>query len=169
MGQIDRIAEDDIMALSDFFGIEGRPRAFCVFPLLGIFRDKSRKRFGFVYQPPHYIENLEDRSTLGGQIANLRKPRSLLGKLMSDSRMEGRSIWPLGDRFQLARNLAQCLYVLHAAGWVHKKYVMKSTICWSAKAPFGSHSFTASGPLRSYFFHLSQALVVSLQRMVPKI
>ena len=31
------------------------------------------------------------------------------------------SLLPLGDRFSIARKLAQTLYVMHAMGWVHKK------------------------------------------------
>ena len=118
--QIDKKAEDDTMALSDFFNVKDRPAAFRILPFLGIFRDEERRRFGFVYEPPDYIENLEGHRIMEGQLAK-RKPRSLLQQLEMDNHSSGPIVWPLGDRFKLASTLAQCLYVLHAAGWVHKK------------------------------------------------
>lgn len=110
------------MELSDFLNVNDRPSAFRVLPCLGIFREESHLRFGFVYKPPDYVENTEGHSRLEGTMARLRRPRTLLEKLEDTS--AGRStsnILPLGDRFQLARCLAECLYVIHASGWVHKK------------------------------------------------
>ncbi|KAL8795100.1 MAG: hypothetical protein Q9195_002397 [Heterodermia aff. obscurata] len=126
--QIDKKAEDDTMALSDFFNVEDRPAAFRILPFLGIFRDEERRRFGFVYEPPEYIENLEGHRIMEGQIAKLRMPRSLLQQLEMDSGLSSPIVWPLGDRFKLASTLAQCLYVLHAAGWVHKNIRSSSVI-----------------------------------------
>ena len=115
----DKKAEDDIMALSDFFNVKDRPAAFRILPFLGIFRDDKRERFGLVYQHPESIEDLEGRRSLED-----RTPMSLLEKVKKDSQLSKPLIWPLGDRFQLAGTVAQCLYVLHAAGWVHKKWVL---------------------------------------------
>ena len=124
--QIDKKAEDDIMALSDFLNVDDRPAALRILPFLGIFRDEERRRFGFVFQPPKYIENVEGHGSLKGEVAKLRTPKSLLEKLENDNNHSKPIVWPLGDRFRLASTLAQCLYVLHAAGWVHKKYVRAS-------------------------------------------
>lgn len=110
------------MELCDLLNISDRPAAFRVLPCLGVFRDERHFRFGFVYQPPAYIENLEGHRRLEGKVAQLRRPKSLLEKLQEAQGASGSStILPLGNRFQLARNLAESLYVMHATGWVHKK------------------------------------------------
>ena len=111
------------MALSDFFNVKDRPAAFRILPFFGIFRDEEMKRFGFVYGPPKYVENLAGTRNIEVQDARPRMPRSLLEQIELDNQSSKAVVWPLGDRFKLARTLAQCLYVLHAAGWVHKKYV----------------------------------------------
>ena len=117
----DKKAEDDIMALSDFFNVEDRPAAFRILPFLGIFRDDQRERFGLVYAHPKNIEDLEGKRSVPNEVANSRIPISLLEQLKKDSQSSKPLVWPLGDRFKLASTVAQCLYVLHAAGWVHKK------------------------------------------------
>ena len=113
----DQKVEGDVLELADFFTVPNRPTAFRVLPCIGLFRDQNYNRFGFVYKPPKHIENIDGRRQLSARAAELRKPQSLLDMIDEEK------ILPLGDRFQLARDLAQCLYVLHATGWVHKKYV----------------------------------------------
>lgn len=123
-GQRDHTMEGDILELSDFFRVPNRPQAFRVMDFLGIFRDEHQGRFGFVYQPPTHIENIRNNRTISGPMAQVRVPESLLDMLGRDIRRGGSSgILPLGQRFSLARALAQSLYVLHATGWVHKKWV----------------------------------------------
>lgn len=107
------------MALSDFFNVKDRPAAFRILPFLGIFRDDKRERFGLVYAHPESIEDLEGHRSVGDTM-----PMSLLEKVNKDSQLAKPLVWPLGDRFKLASTVAQCLYVLHAAGWVHKKWVL---------------------------------------------
>lgn len=88
-------------------------------PLLGIVRDEKHLRFGFILQPPQYIESYEqlEREKTAGGVSKQRLPQTLL------DRIEKGNILPLGDRFNLARKLARTLYVMHTAGWVHKKWV----------------------------------------------
>ncbi|KAL6719728.1 hypothetical protein ACLMJK_001649 [Lecanora helva] len=128
VGEIDKIAENDIMALSDFFGVKDRPKAFRVLPFLGIFRDKKNHRFGFVYQQPQHTKTPAHVNVLSEQVKSLWRSESLLERLEKDSTQQARPILPLGDRFQLARNIAQCVYSLHAAGWVHKNIRASSVV-----------------------------------------
>ncbi|KAL8759096.1 MAG: hypothetical protein Q9184_003721 [Pyrenodesmia sp. 2 TL-2023] len=115
-GDYDPKAENDIMELADLFSVEKRPEAFQVLPFIGILRPEKGLRFGFVFQPPPYIENIDSNDAREHGIGKPRLPRTLLEHIE-----EGAAILPLGDRFNMARKLARSLYVLHATGWVHKK------------------------------------------------
>lgn len=122
----DSQTESDVLGLSDFFTVAARPEALRVLPFSGIIRDKAQIRFGFVYQPPRHIENLCGQRQMNPADIEARMPESLFKMLARDnssygSRDEATTLQPLGDRFFLARTLATSLYVLHAAGWVHKK------------------------------------------------
>ena len=113
--------ENDIMELADFFGVKNRPRALQVLPCLGILRAERDLRFGFVFQPPPYIENIERRDGDKRGVSGPRLPQTLLERIEKGNFGAESGILPLGDRFSLARKLARSLYVMHAAGWVHKK------------------------------------------------
>ena len=115
--------ESHILELADFLGVPNRPAAFQVLPCLGIFRDEARSRFGFAFEPPSYIGNLKPKKGLGrdGGLSS-RTPMTLLDFIQQQTTIDGKpNILPLGDRFHIARKLAQTLYVMHAMGWVHKK------------------------------------------------
>ena len=115
--------ESHILELADLLGVQNRPAAFQVLPCLGIFRDKARSRFGFAFEPPSYIGNLKPKKRFGrdGGLSS-RMPVTLLDLIEQQTTVDGRpSILPLGDRFHIARKLAQTLYVMHAMGWVHKE------------------------------------------------
>ena len=105
------------MFLADIFGTRNRPPDFRVLPCLGIVQDKLHSRFGFIYQPPTYIEKYKAFSKDKSRIIKPCLPVILLkhlGNGLSD-------MLPLGERFDLARKLTRSLYVMHAAGWIHKK------------------------------------------------
>lgn len=111
------------MKLADLFGAEERPKALRVLTFLGILRDKEELRFGFIFKPPHYIENIEPADELERGISKPRLPQTLLECITKGATSKASGIFPLGDRFNIARKLAKSIYVMHAAGWVHKKCV----------------------------------------------
>ena len=116
-------SEGDILELADFLGVQDRPAVFRVLPCLGVFRDEVMLRFAVMFRPPPYIERIPGGVFAEGAVSRPRKPTTLLDMLnrrQTADRLP--SILPLGDRFRLATNLAQSLYVMHAAGWIHKKY-----------------------------------------------
>lgn len=124
-GQQNSDYESHILELADFLGVQNRPAAFQVLPCLGIFRDEARSRFGFAFEPPSYIRNLNLKPKKGFGIdggLSSRTPVTLLDLIRQETTIGGGpGILPLGDRFHIARKLAQTLYVMHAMGWVHKK------------------------------------------------
>ena len=115
--------ESHILELADFLGVQNRPAAFHVLPCVGIFRDEEHSRFGFTFEPPSYISNLHPKTGVARNSGlRSRTPVTLLDLIRQETIIGGRpSILPLGDRFHVARKLAQTLYVIHAMGWVHKK------------------------------------------------
>lgn len=115
--------ESEVMELADFFGITNRPQALQVLPFLGIFRVERDSRFGFIFQPPPYIENIDHEDENDRGISKPRLPQTLLERINKATIDAEPTILPLGVRFNLARKLARSLYVMHAAGWVHKKLV----------------------------------------------
>ncbi|KAL8824223.1 MAG: hypothetical protein Q9191_005203 [Dirinaria sp. TL-2023a] len=144
----DKKAEDDIMALSDFFNVKDRPAAFRILPFLGIFRDDRRERFGLVYAHPESVEDLEGHRSIGDHI-----PMSLLEKVNKDSQSPKPLVWPLGDRFKLASTVAQCLYVLHAAGWVHKNIRSSSFTFFPHRSRSASNAQYMTKPYLCGFGH----------------
>ena len=96
---------------------------FRVLPCLGVFRDRKASRFGFIFQPPSYIEQIPGFKSAKGAMTGPRMPKTL-HDLLGHAPQQGQTttnIIPLGDRFRLARSLAQSLYAMHAVEWVHKK------------------------------------------------
>ena len=85
--------------------------------------------------------------------------------------LAGRSnILSLGLRFQLARKLAQCLYILHATGWVHKKWVNEISASFTTKLARETQPLTvvnraASNPRVSSSYHRSRAMAASLREL----
>ena len=116
--------ENSIRQLAKFFCVDQKPAELLVLPCSGIIHDSYRNRYGFLFRPPAYIEDM--RSSSGheeGAVSILRKPVSLLQTLDQTAQFS-RNPLELGVRFQLARKLVQSIYILHAAGWVHKKLVL---------------------------------------------
>ena len=115
-------SEGDILELADFLGVHDRPAAFRVLPCLGLFRDEVLLRFALMFKPPPYIERIPGGVFAEGAVSRPRMPKTLLD-MLNQAQTPDRlpSILSLGDRFRLATNLAQSLYVMHAAGWIHKK------------------------------------------------
>ena len=104
--------------------MKNRPKIFRVLPCLGVFRDSKASRFGFIFQPPSYIEQLPSYSSNDGSVSSARMPKTLHDLLKQAPRNDGvtSDMLPLGDRFRLACSLAESLYAMHAIEWVHKKW-----------------------------------------------
>ena len=120
---VDETKESDIMALADLFCVRNRPQAFRVLPCLGLIKVEQNRRFGFVFQPPSYIEQMDAQDIARRGTSAPRLPQTLRQRIHVDSFGNKPVMVPLGDRFNLARKLARSLYVMHTAGWLHKKYV----------------------------------------------
>jgi hypothetical protein len=111
--------EDAVNQLAKFFCADQKPAELLTLPCRGIIRDSAKSRYGFLFRPPAYIENL--RGLLSpGAISRLRKPISLL-QMLDQTAHSGRKLLDLGIRFTLAKKLIQSIYILHTAGWIHKK------------------------------------------------
>jgi hypothetical protein len=79
-----------------------------------------------IYEPPRYIEDFWTANTQDSTVARFCKPVSLLNLLERSSDPDSsETILDLGIRFQLAKALVQSVLILHAAGWLHKKYDIK--------------------------------------------
>lgn len=115
--------ERDIERLGEVLCIEKKPAEFRILPCIGITKDALNRRYGVVFRLPAYLETLPPYSERGA-VSIVRKPVSLL-ELLDNSAgpVSARGILDLKIRFQLARQLVQSIYILHAVGWVHKKYV----------------------------------------------
>ena len=89
----------------------------------GVFKDPKNHRYGMIYQPPRYIESFWTTEMRDYALAQFCKPVSLLNLLerCADPN-ESESILDLGIRFILAKTLVRSVLILHAAGWLHKKY-----------------------------------------------
>ncbi|EME85553.1 uncharacterized protein MYCFIDRAFT_150621 [Pseudocercospora fijiensis CIRAD86] len=77
-----------------------KPKEFCVPPFLGLYDDRKRNRFGFVYRPP--AESIDESigTTLSARLQD--KPAAL------------------GERVAIAQQLTQWLLYLHTVDWLHK-------------------------------------------------
>ena len=81
------------------------------------------QRYGVIFRLPAYLETLPP-SPPPGSVSIIRRPVSLFELLEESVRTASyRSVLDLKIRFQLARQLVQSIYILHAVGWVHKKYI----------------------------------------------
>ena len=141
---------------------------FGVLPCLGVFRDSKASRFGFIFQPPSYIEQIPSSSSDEGSVSGPRMPKTLHDLLLQASNDDGLrpNIFPLGDRFRLACSLAQSLYAMHAIGWVHKKY--EPSTFGSCKVTHGA----VYGLSLSYFYPPNPRVENSLPpvvRWIPQI
>lgn len=118
-----RDSENDIKMLALLLASSFKPTEICTRKCLGVFKDPLNERYGIIYQPPTYIEDFWTVNTQDSAVARFCKPVTLLGLIekSADPRRSA-SILDLGIRFQLAKQLAQSVLILHAAGWVHKKY-----------------------------------------------
>lgn len=105
--------------------ITEKPVEFRTLDCLGAFKDEKNSRYGFVYILPDHLWTVKEMALKPEDVSRCRKPTSLLS-LMEGPDKRGAAIpheFDLGSRISLAKKLAQSLLVLHAAGWVHKKYV----------------------------------------------
>lgn len=109
------------MELAKFAMVEGRPRSLTIFTCLGVLEDATQRRCGLVYELPDYIAKYE-RAALkqeapsdGSSVSSSRKPSFLSEMIKTEP------ILDLGDRFVIAKKLAQSLFVLHSSSWVHKR------------------------------------------------
>ena len=116
--------EETIEQLAKLFCADDKPAELLILPCRGIIKDPLRDRYGFLFRPPAYIEDLRGSPRLSlGAISRLRKPIPLL-ELLDQTARSSKNLLDLGIRFKLARQLVQSIYILHAAGWVHKKYFL---------------------------------------------
>ena len=113
--------KDNIEQLAKFFCADEKPAELLILPCRGIIKDPVKSRYGFLFRLPDYIEDLQllPRS-YSAAISRYRKPTTLL-QVLNQTAQSSRSLLDLGIRFKLARKLVQSIYILHAAGWVHKK------------------------------------------------
>lgn len=107
--------KENIRNLLRLFAIDARPADFRMLPCKAYIKDERHMRYGLVYKLPELIGTV---STLFTGIPSprelgIRFPQSLKDLLE-------RTILDLGLRFQLARQLANSLQMLHAAGLTHR-------------------------------------------------
>ena len=113
--------KDGVEQLAKFFCADQKPAELLILPCRGIIKDPTRNRYGFLFRPPPYIEDLQGSGKLlPGGISRLRKPIPL-SELLDHTARSSKDLLDLGIRFRLARKLVQSIYILHAAGWLHKK------------------------------------------------
>lgn len=117
--------EESIEQLAKFLCADDKPAELLILPCRGIIKDPLRDRYGFLFRPPAYIKDLRGSRLSPGAISRLRKPIPLL-ELLDQTARSSKNLLDLGIRFKLARQLVQSIYILHAAGWVHKKYFLFS-------------------------------------------
>jgi hypothetical protein len=77
---------------------------FRIFPFKGYFEEHTKSRTGFVYSLPEHHGS-------GSSIISLLKAIPLAPGIDRPA---------LGQRFRLARKIAQAVYCFHSHGWVHK-------------------------------------------------
>lgn len=123
-GQDGPDSKDDIKKLTLLLASSFKPIEICTLKCLGIFEDPSNKRYRIIYETPTYIENFSTPNTQDSDppMARWCKP-TILRELIDESVGPKRSasILDLGIRFRVAKQLAQSILVLQAAGWVHKE------------------------------------------------
>jgi hypothetical protein len=112
----------DIRRLASILGSDECPPEIRTLKCLGVFKDAARSRYGLLYQPPAYIEEMEGEKRSPNSVPKSRKPVSLLHLLRTTSKpLSGTIMLDLSVRFRLAKQLVQSVYVMHAAGLLHKK------------------------------------------------
>jgi hypothetical protein len=115
--------ERNIKKLAVLLASDDKPTEICTRRCLGVFKDPNNHRYGMIYQPPRYIESFWTTEMRDSALAQFWKPVSLLNLLeRSADPNESESILDLGIRFNLAKTLVRSVLILHAAGWLHKKY-----------------------------------------------
>lgn len=116
-----RRIEHGIIELAKVLCIAERPREFRTLTCAGLIPDHANSRYGFVFVPPDYIENITKFPLQVGALSKNRKPISLLELYEKNVDSKGApGILDLGIRFQLAKKIVHSIYVMHAVGWVHK-------------------------------------------------
>lgn len=119
-GQADQSTLANIEALASFATDKRRPRSLAMLQCQGVLHEDKHCRRGFVYQIPGHLAHYDAKSTKEGSVSPPRKP-TFLSYLVGVNRIEPSAVLDLGVRFNIAKRLAQSLYVLHTSGWVHKK------------------------------------------------
>jgi hypothetical protein len=114
-------SEKDVCNLAKILCMDSLSSVMRTLPCLGAFKDGRNPRYGFVYRPPAYIENLpSEKPDNGPGRSEQRKPTTLLDVLKSH-RLGDDPMLGLDLRFEIARGLVQSIFILHLGGWVHKK------------------------------------------------
>ncbi|KAH8744478.1 hypothetical protein BGZ57DRAFT_977186 [Hyaloscypha finlandica] len=129
--------ERDIKKFALLLASDAKPAEICTRRCLGVFKDPFKTRYGFLYEPPPYIENFWSTDSQDRDVAEYCKPVSLL-RLLEPARTT--SILDLGIRFYLAKRLAKSVLILHAAGWVHKNIRSTAVMFLPAQSQVGGPS-----------------------------
>ncbi|MCJ1267369.1 hypothetical protein MMC22_007254 [Lobaria immixta] len=111
------LIERGILELAKVLCIAERPREFRTLTCAGLIPDHANSRYGFVFVPPDYIENITKFPLQVGALSKNRKPISLLELYEKNVDSKGApGILDLGIRFQLAKKIIHSIYVMHAVG-----------------------------------------------------
>ncbi|KAL8998039.1 MAG: hypothetical protein Q9169_002807 [Polycauliona sp. 2 TL-2023] len=103
----DRIAEEQILELGNFFSVPHRPDDFRGLDCVGLFKDAVNDRCGVIYDLPTRLRNIpQPPKTESRFIYNPSTLTSLMRKVQG--------IADLGDRFDLAKKLIRSVVALHS-------------------------------------------------------
>ncbi|MCJ1428544.1 hypothetical protein MMC29_006454 [Sticta canariensis] len=146
------LTEKSILELAKVLCIAERPPEFRTLTCTGLIQDLANSRYGFVFVPPDYIENITKYPLQVGALSITRKPISLLELIENAVDSNGAPILlDLGIRFRLANKLVHSIYVMHAVGWVHKNIRSSSVLFLPAESRNGGPSKSGSKDMENPF------------------
>lgn len=147
--------KDNIHELLRIFMLDQRPADFRMLPVIGYVKDDRFSRYGIVYRLPthmgEYNPNLASVPT--PREFSYRHPHTLASFLDAP-------ILELGLRFQLAKQLANSLHLLHTAGYTHRNLRPESIVF------FATESRNRGGP-SSYRVSLTTPYLVNYGLVKP--